>query len=420
MRLDHDKSSSNITNTFVSAARSMIESLLHQDTSSTSEHNITTIATTDDDYFSSHEKHRHDINATSITSTVVIRVTPRDDHLISWCVLWTGFFMASVFAAWQVHREHRIFKARLSATNDIENGGADAVSSADRTRCTFRRILLLGMLARLITMPVMIWSDPLWLQFVGDTLPEMIFATAWTLMVTFFVQLVGSVTGIVTSADASIVIQATAYIVYTCLVVLELFNSVASVLLYALLCCIYAALLGSIAYFCPKLMTLLKPSLASCGRALVIRLYLCTFVCIVVFTGHMVVFAQVVIFSPQKVYWWINYGLLELIPAVIFLFLMNPTSNNRSEPNNRSERNSPSIPTSTTEESWKKVGVYGGGGSGSGMRRVDSVGSASASSNNNNSNNNRRGQAAVGAAASSETTSLMKGSPSYGSAAATD
>ena len=251
------------------------------------------------------------------------------------------------------------------------------------------------MVSRLISMPIMIWSNPLWLQFVGDTLPEMIFATAWTLMVTFFVQLVASATGTVTNTDASVVIQATAYIVYTCLIVLELFNSVASVLLYALLCCIYAALLGSTAYFCPKLLTLLQPSLANYGT-LITRLYVCAAVCILVFAGHMVVFARVVIFSPQKVYWWINYGVLEWLPAVMFLVLMNPTSSNKAD------RNSPDL---ATDNEGKKPVPYT---IVSGIKRSDSVGSASASSNNN-SNKHRRG------ASSTEASSLLKGSTSYGS-----
>lgn len=58
--------------------------------------------------------------------------------------------------------------------------------------------------------PVQIWSDTMWLQFVGDTFPEMIFASAWSLMVTFFVQLVGVAEGLVTNnTTPGLVIQAT-------------------------------------------------------------------------------------------------------------------------------------------------------------------------------------------------------------------
>jgi len=69
------------------------------------------------------------------------------------------------------------------------------------------------MLARVILIPVQIWSDPVWWQFVGDTLPEMIFASAWSLMVTFFVQLVGIAIGVGTSTAPGIVIQATVRII---------------------------------------------------------------------------------------------------------------------------------------------------------------------------------------------------------------
>ena len=77
----------------------------------------------------------HDINSTTITSTVHIRVTPRDDFIVSWSILWGAFFVASILLAWQVFREHRILKAREAS--DVEHA-ADAVSTADRTRCTVR------------------------------------------------------------------------------------------------------------------------------------------------------------------------------------------------------------------------------------------------------------------------------------------
>lgn len=65
------------------------------------------------------------------------------------------------------------------------------------------------MVTRVILIPIQIWSDPLWWQFVGDTLPEMVFASAWTLLVTFFVQVVGIATGSGTDTSPSIVISAT-------------------------------------------------------------------------------------------------------------------------------------------------------------------------------------------------------------------
>jgi hypothetical protein len=57
--------------------------------------------------------------------------------------------------------------------------------------------------------PVEIWIDPMWWQFVGDTLPEMVYASAWTMLVTFFVQLVGVATGTGTNTTPGLVISVT-------------------------------------------------------------------------------------------------------------------------------------------------------------------------------------------------------------------
>ena len=65
------------------------------------------------------------------------------------------------------------------------------------------------MISRVVLIPVQIWSDPIWWQFVGDTFPETVFALAWTMVVTFFVQLVGIATGVGTNTSPGIVIQAT-------------------------------------------------------------------------------------------------------------------------------------------------------------------------------------------------------------------
>jgi hypothetical protein len=73
----------------------------------------------------------------------------------------------------------------------------------------FQRLLFLAVLTRSIFIPIEIWTDPMWWQFVGDTLPEMVFASAWTVLVTFFVQLVGVATGTGTNTSPGLVISAT-------------------------------------------------------------------------------------------------------------------------------------------------------------------------------------------------------------------
>jgi hypothetical protein len=193
------------------------------------------------------------------------------------------------------------------------------------------------MLTRIALIPVQIWSDPMWWQFVSDTLPEMVFASAWTLLVTFFVQLVGIATGTGTNTSPGLVISATvrtllfvfkvipnfsvstniwkliqstfgqAYVVYLVLIAMQLINKIASVLLYALMCCIYATLFGVVMYFCPRLITLLRPSLQR-NRGLAIRLIVATTVCMLIFGIHCISYARLVIAPPRKVFWWYQYG----------------------------------------------------------------------------------------------------------------
>jgi len=213
------------------------------------------------------------------------------------------------------------------------------------------------MLTRVVLIPVQIWSGPIWWQFIGDTLPEMIYASAWSLLVMFFVQLVGIATGTGTDTSPGVVIQgvsfscvasqivdivfacgyaslspsppsvvtATAYVVYLFLILLEIVNDVAPILIYALLCCIYAALFGTVVYFCPRLIALLQPSFARHG-GLAVRLSICTLLCIVLFATHTISFARKVVDPPNQVYWWWTYGALELIPSAVFLVIMHPNA----------------------------------------------------------------------------------------------
>lgn len=205
------------------------------------------------------------------------------------------------------------------------------------------------MLARTILMPVQIWAYPIVWQWISDTLPEMIFASAWTLLVSFFVQLVGVASGSGTSTSPGTVIQITAYIVYLSLLGAFYVNNVASVLLYALLCCMYAALFGTCVYFCPRLLMLLKPSLER-YQGLAIRLAICSFLCIIVFVSHTIGYAVNIVAPPRKVYWWWNYGALELLPSAAFLLLMHPlpgaraavTGTNQQQANGKTMRRSPS------------------------------------------------------------------------------
>ena len=180
----------------------------------------------------------------------------------------------------------------------------------------------------------------------ADTLPEMVFASAWTLLVSFFVDLVGVASGTGTSTSPGVVIQLTAYVVYAILLATYFWNNVASVLLYALLCCIYAALFGTSLYVCPRLLQLLQPSLVR-HSGLAIRLATCSVLCILVFGGRTFGFARKVIVtssSQNNISWWWQYGALELVPSIIFLAMMHPQANRTS--NAAGAASTPPIPKS--------------------------------------------------------------------------
>jgi hypothetical protein len=230
------------------------------------------------------------------------------------------------------------------------------------------------MMARTIALPIQIYTNLLWAQLVADTLPVMAYASAWTMLVSFFVRLVGVALGSGTSTTPGTVIQITAYCLYTILIGTFLFHHAeAAVLLYSLLCCIYAALLGTSLYFLPRLMLLLYPNLmqwtkqsrnlatssnqgqqhpqpatsisatnlssqqrpASSSTSsmsstnvptappeLAIRLTLCSGVCLFIFAARTINFANKIVSPAHTASWWWQYGALELFPSVLFLVIV--------------------------------------------------------------------------------------------------
>lgn len=283
----------------------------------------------------------HESGNSSLTTSITIRVTPEHYHLLSWGILWSGFLLAIIGASCQVKIENQWLASKrqdVEQGNSASSGDGEAViiSSADLTRSRFRRLLLAALITRAIMIPVQICSHPLWLQFIADTLPEMTFASAWTLLVSFFVQLVGVALGVLgtgTSTSPVIVIQTTSYIVYSVLILTYFKYQIAMVLVYALLCCIYSALFGTTVYFCPRLLTLLRSTLAM-HSGLSFRLAACGVLCIFVFASRSIGFALRVVAPPKAVFWWWEYGCLELIPSVLFLMMMRPNVNRASNANN--------------------------------------------------------------------------------------
>jgi hypothetical protein len=274
--------------------------------------------------------------------------------------------------------------------------------------------------------PVQIYFEPIWIQLLADTLPVMTFASAWTLLVSFFVKLVGVALGATGSGEipdshhnhhhrgssrnyngggsdggsvgggANIalpvrsVIQLTAYVLYFLLMGTFFMNHVAAVLLYAFLSCIYATLLGTSLYFCPRLLTLLYPTLSSMMNtstssnvninngqssssynnlrsagsssaggdennkdggsnrkwnkysALAIRLASCGIICVIVFGARTVGFCRQIVTPDHPESWWWQYGCLELFPALIFLILIKPKSSGSNNPSGMNAGNNSS------------------------------------------------------------------------------
>jgi len=106
-------------------------------------------------------------------------------------------------------------------------------------------------------------------------------------------------------------------------------------------------------------------------------------VCLLLFLIHTVHYARRVIAPPKVIYWWINYGVLELLPAALILAATHPQTR-------------PEVPTGNVTPTTPTLRR--------GLRRSDSNGS--------NANNTRSGNSGK-VVASSETIPLK--SRGYGS-----
>jgi hypothetical protein len=91
---------------------------------------------------SSHNTHSDYYGNYSITTSVTIRVTPRQDYIWSWSILWGLFVLASIVAAIQVRREQRVLAERRRV-DDVEHTPSttdgEGVSTADATRGMVRK-----------------------------------------------------------------------------------------------------------------------------------------------------------------------------------------------------------------------------------------------------------------------------------------
>jgi hypothetical protein len=92
----------------------------------------------------------------------------------------------------------------------------------------FYRFLCFALLSRAIMFPVELLVSSFYWQLIAETFPEMTFASAWTLLVAFFVQLVGTAAGTGSYTRPGIVIQMVAYGIYLILVFTDIWNNDAS------------------------------------------------------------------------------------------------------------------------------------------------------------------------------------------------
>jgi len=245
----------------------------------------------------------------------------------------------------------------------------DGQSSGDSTRRSFFNLLFVALLSRLLLLPVqafffspsshdihpdngMCMSSPSCIF--SRTLPDMCFASAFSLLVLFYAQLAGTASGggpqglsyILTRRRLFQTANVVVYAIYTLLFIFTAFvphvpYALFQTYIWSMLCLIYATLLGTLSYFGPQLLKLLRPSLAR-RSALAMRLSTTCIVCAAVFLSRTVCFAIAVYDTDYK---WthgivassisvdayrtqfdqnlLGYTMLELLPSVIILAMMH-------------------------------------------------------------------------------------------------
>lgn len=243
-----------------------------------------------------------------VISTNTINV---EQNIIELGIIWIGFFVAFVITAVHASRSHRTH--------------AEEGSSGDTNRTLFYKLLAIALLSRLVFIPISVYCDGDMFQLVADTLPQLTFASAWALLVAFFAQLVGTASGTVATTHPSLLIHLACYITYVILVILYWWNDSAAVLLEAGLCCLYAALFGTLIYFGPKLVMILHPSLER-QSGLAVRLVAACCIGNVVFLAKSISLGLAVVVPSSTNPPWYIYGVLEFLPTCLLLVMMHPSS----------------------------------------------------------------------------------------------
>lgn len=263
---------------------------------------------------------KEDVIVTTIT------VHSMEQNVIVVSILWACYVIAFGVTAFRIYKSWKHMEREES-------------SSGDTSRSLFYRLLGIALLSRVVFIPIQNKCDGQMIQLVAETLPQLMFASAWALLVAFFVNLVGTASGGVSSNKPSLLIHIAVYLMYTIIVIWYWWNDAAAVLLYALLCIIYATLFGTLVYFGPKLVTLLQPSLER-QSGLSVRLITCCTVGILVFLLQAISLARTVVTPSAQQHLLITYGFLELLPSTCLLIMMHPSSHNKGG------ENTPPVPSS--------------------------------------------------------------------------
>jgi len=258
---------------------------------------------------------------------------------------------------------------RRSRTN--QDVGEKARSSGDHTRQSFYIILLVALVSRFICIPIEAFailsgykshyyenSVCLFVQ----TFPELVFASAYSLIVLFYAQLAGTIhvsgtrglSFILSKRNFILVVSAVIYSVYFILAILTATKlkpkAIFQKLLWILFGVVYFFLLVLLSYFGPTLVILLRPSLTTFS-GLAIRLISMCVLCTFVFATRTVSFALAAILSDARYTHgflsmlaihvsppsverssaalvfsqnMFGYMAVELLPSVLILIMMHP------------------------------------------------------------------------------------------------
>jgi hypothetical protein len=184
--------------------------------------------------------------------------------------------------------------------------------------------LCVALTLRSVLLPIEIMETSSFWKIIAVTLPDITFALAWTLIVSFFAQLVATVSGFTVFRLRWNAVVLMASFTYIILVLVCLWRSDLDILLYGLFCFWYGSLFCTILYVGPRLVSILQPNL-TLRSGLAIRLVLCTIICLLSF------FARLIFLIFRMIRWsyvstfWISYGAIELFPSIVILAMMYST-----------------------------------------------------------------------------------------------